>query len=527
MKNRLRFFIGVLLVLGVWFRFVNLDGKFYWYDEVFTSLRVSGYTETEAVQQVSDGQVIGIPDLQKYQHPNQEKSVIDTIKGLAVEEPQLPPLYFVLARFWVQGLGYSVVVIRSLSALISLLAFPCLYWLCRELFTAPEVVWMAMGLLAVSPFHILYAQEARPYSLYPVMVLLSCASLLRAMRRQTKLSWGIYSATVALGLYTHLFCGLVAIGHGIYVVVNQGCRWKKTVASYLLASIAALLVFAPWILILIANFTKAAGRTNWSQGELDRLSLVKNWVGNLSRVFFDFGITSDSPSIYLIPFTAAALMLLILVGYGIYFLCGHSSQRVWLFILTLIGVTALAVMLPDLIWGGIRSTKGRYLFPCYLGIQIAVAYLLTSKMISSSVQGREQQLWKIITILVVSSGVVASAISSQAQTWWSKEWFSENPQVAEIINQGKDQLVVSDLSDASLGNVVSLSYLLDPQVQFQLVVKPTVPKISEGFSDIFLYGPATVLRFDLAKQQHVKIEPVYKINKDSRHKVWLWKLTKQ
>ena len=62
----LRFLIIVLLVLGIFFRFVNLDRKFYWWDETYTSLRISGYTETELVQQVSGGHVIGIKDLQKY-----------------------------------------------------------------------------------------------------------------------------------------------------------------------------------------------------------------------------------------------------------------------------------------------------------------------------------------------------------------------------------------------------------------------------------------------------------------------------
>ncbi len=119
----IRFFIIALLLLGVFFRLVNLDQKVYWLDETFTSLRVSGYTEQELVQQVSQ-QITSIKDLQKYQHLAPEKSVIDTIKGLALEEAQLPPLYFIMSRFWVQIWGDSVAAIRSLPALINLLAFP-------------------------------------------------------------------------------------------------------------------------------------------------------------------------------------------------------------------------------------------------------------------------------------------------------------------------------------------------------------------------------------------------------------------
>src|SRR5919199_1416704 len=124
----LKFLIVVLLALGVFFRFVNLDRKVYWLDETYTSLRISGYTETEAAKQVSKGQILTIEDLQKYQNPNPEKSLGDTIKGLAVEEPQVTPLYFVMVKWWVQMFGNTVSVTRSLSAFISLLAFPCIYW---------------------------------------------------------------------------------------------------------------------------------------------------------------------------------------------------------------------------------------------------------------------------------------------------------------------------------------------------------------------------------------------------------------
>ena len=48
----LRFLVIVLIVLGVFFRFINIDRKVYWFDETFTSLRISGYTEKEAIAQL-------------------------------------------------------------------------------------------------------------------------------------------------------------------------------------------------------------------------------------------------------------------------------------------------------------------------------------------------------------------------------------------------------------------------------------------------------------------------------------------
>jgi uncharacterized membrane protein len=92
------------------------------------------------VQQDFQGKTISVEDWQrKYQQINLEKTWLDTVKGLATEEPQLSPLYFILARFWVQLFGPQVAAVRSLSAGISLLVFPRVYWLCWELFRSASV----------------------------------------------------------------------------------------------------------------------------------------------------------------------------------------------------------------------------------------------------------------------------------------------------------------------------------------------------------------------------------------------------
>ena len=521
MTSKLRVIIAVLLAIGIFFRFFNLDGKFYWYDEVFTSLRISGYTEAEAVQQVAKGQVITIEYLQKYQRPNPEKSVIDTVKGLAQEEPQLTPLYFMIARFWVQGFGHSVAVTRSLSALISLLAFPCIYWLCLELFQSSLTGWFACALLAVSPFHVLYAQEARPYSLWTVTILLANASLLRAMRLKQISSWGIYAAAVSLGLYTHFLSVLVVIGHGIYAVATEGFRWNKKVTAFALASGAGLLTFLPWIALAVANSTSASRNTSWADSKISLLSLPQNWAANICRLFFDLGLKSESPLIYLIIFAPAILSALILALYSVYYLCQHTPKHVWLFILTSMAVTALAIMLPDLILGGIRSTKSRYLIPSYLGLQLAVAYLFATQLRAWG--SRRQKLWQILAVALLSSGVLSCAISSQADTWWNKDWGYHNPKIARIINQTTAPLVISNLSEASLGNVVSLSYMLNLNSRFQLAVNPNTPKIYQEFRNVFVYSPSLTSRNQLLEiNPNYKIEPIY----PKKPRIWLWKLVK-
>jgi uncharacterized membrane protein len=527
----LRFLVIVLLVLGVFFRFVNIDRKVYWFDETFTSLRISGYTEKEAIAQLCNGQQIGIEDLQKYQHPTPEKSLTDTLKSLALEDPQHPPLYYMMTRFWVQLFGSSVAVIRTLTALFSALTLPCIYWLCLELFNSSLVASVAVALLAVSPFHVLYAQEAREYSLWSLTTLLSSVTLLRAMRLKTKLSWGIYAVTVALGLYTFLFSGLVTIAHGVYVFAIERFRLTKRVISYVLASLVGFLVFIPWLLVILSQSAQINKTTGWtSEVKISRLVLIKNWILNLSYIFVDFNyntIRGVEGSWLKLLVQSSSLFILILVGYSIYFLRQKSAKSVWLFVLTLIGMTLLPLAIPDFISGGVRSQIPRYLTPSYLGIQLAVSYLLATQIFSSFLSIGRQKLWQLVMVTLISAGVISIAIISQVETWWYKDLNLYTPQVVRIINQTPQPLVITSCEGTwPLGDEMALSHRLDPKVRLLLVKESNVPQIPNTFSDVFFYNPfynapLKVLEYKLEKEQKFKIEKnVYP------EKIQLWKLTK-
>lgn len=494
------YFFIILLVLGIFFRFVNLDRKVYWHDEVYTSLRIAGYTRNEVVQQVFDGRVIGIEDLQKYQRLNPEKGITDTIEAL-MGNAEHPPLYYLMARLWAQWLGDSVTVRRSLSAWISLLAFPSIYWLCWELFQSPRVGWIAIAFMSISPFHVLYAQEAREYSLWTVTILLSSAALVRAMRLNTKFSWGIYAATLALGFYSCLLFVLVAVEHGIYVLVIECCQWSKRLSAFILAILAGVITFSPWLLVIITNFFHLQRATAWMTVNPPLEFLVKIWGLHVSCIFVDFGFDLDHPVTYLFPW-----VLLILMGYSIYFICRQTPQRIWLFIVTMIIVTPLALILPDLMLGGQRSTVSRYLIPGFLGIQLAVSYGFAHHIFSGRLY--HIKIWQVILGILFAGGIVSCIISSQAETWWNKITSYQNPQMASIINQANRPLVISNASDINPGNVISLSYLLNPKVQFQLVVDPKIPKIADNFSDVFLYYPSKTLQQGLKQNYKVKIKPI-------------------
>ncbi|MEJ6484789.1 glycosyltransferase family 39 protein [Nostoc punctiforme UO1] len=501
----LRFLAIVVLVIGIFFRFVNLERKIYWYDESFTSLRVSGYKESELIQESTNKQIIDIEVLQKYQHLNEEKSLVDTVNSLALEDAQHPPLYYILMRFWLQWFGDSVSARRSLSVFSSLLVFPSVYWLCWELFTSVLVGWVALALIAVSPLHILYAQEAREYSLWTLTTVLSSAVLLHAMRVQTKLSWGMYASTVILGLYTFSFSAFMIFGHGIYVLAMEGRRFTKTVISFVLASFIGFVAFVPWLLVIICNFSHIQLTTDWlTHGQ--QWYLVQKWLFNLCTVFFDLDFSYSFLNVF--PY-----LIILLVGYSIYILYRYASKHIWSFILIMIASTALPLVVPDLIFEGQRSGISRFLIPCYLSIQLAVAYLLVTQISSPSISIRQKQLWHFVIVALISAGIVSDIVSSQAKVWWTKYHSYDNVAVASIVNQAAYPLLIT-----KPGNGLAFSYLLNSKVQLQLVVPSNIPIIANNYSDIFLYDSGHELQSAFEKQGQYKLVLIYP--------PWFWKLIK-
>jgi uncharacterized membrane protein len=150
----LRWVLALAIGLGIVLRFGHLDRKVYWGDEVFSSFRVAGYTLAEVTDRVFDNQPRTIADLQaQFQQPNSARSVIDTVRSLAQDDPQHPPLYYLLARWWEEiagglGLQNTVGLRRLLTALLSLLAIPAAGGLAAQLLGGSLAGWIAAAIAA-------------------------------------------------------------------------------------------------------------------------------------------------------------------------------------------------------------------------------------------------------------------------------------------------------------------------------------------------------------------------------------------
>jgi uncharacterized membrane protein len=490
--NWWRVALVILILLGVYLRLTNLEGKVYWIDEVHTSLRAAGYIEPHFIQETPLGEVLNLDFLQSYQQLDSETSLWRSVKTIASSEHS--PLYYFLTRLSMDGLGSSIIVTRGLAAVLSLFSLPAIYALSLELFASTLVAEISLALVAISPFHIIYAQEAREYSLLTVAIILASVSFLWAMRDQNRSSWLTYSGTVAFGLYVHPLVGLVSLGHGIYALFSQKWQLNQVVFRYALYALLGLVLFIPWILVFIFNEDGMAG---WVTKETPFYILLQRWLINAVgsvydlqmgyqeqlfdiQAFQDISLSSHQLGVYLLG------IVLLFIIYSFYVLYRYGTEKQWWFIITLVGATGLALAVPDLVTGGQRSTIGRYAIACHLGVQLTLAYCLGHHL-KSAIPFNSQRVWRFILTATLTLSLISSIVMHKASTWWNKYSSYYNPEVADQINQSDRAIVLSSVP--RIIRPTSLSHHLKPETKFIFFDEEISIAFPEEATDVYVFRP--------------------------------------
>ena len=170
----------------------------------------------------------------------------------------------------------------------------------------------------------------------------------------------------------------------------------------------------------------------------------------------------------------------------------------------------LILVLPDIILGGKRSAVSRYLVSCFPGIQLAVGYFLATKIQTS------QWLWRVVLVAIFTASIISCTVSAFSDTWWSKDLSYSNAEVARIVNKNalnavspNSKLVIADSGDnfTNMGDLISLSYLLDKDVQLLLLSDSPNFDLLKGYADSFIFRPSEKLRLAIEQKQG-KLEPV-------------------
>ena len=486
----------VAVAFGVLFRFYHLDRKVYSGDEVYTTLKMLGDTEDVLVARAPDFH--RARDLWLVLHPTPPQGAMNplaTVHALALEEPQHPPVYYLLGHYWLGVVGNSIAATRALSATISLLELPLAFWLGVELFGSRRAGCIALILSAVSPVCVLYAQEAREYALWTVVLLAVSIAFRRAFRLDRPRDWWLVAVLSALGLYVYPLTFLVLAAFVAYGLVTQWPN-RSLLRRCALAIAGALLAFAPWSVVMfgrVHRVTHSLG--NVMAGRLSLPEIMRTFAGSLRLNVFDTNLVHSSR---LGVITTAVAVLLLL--YAVVFVLRRYPARVTFFLLFPLLACTLPLLIANL-FGGQSVKFPRYFISCYLYLDFFLVGLLAATM---SARNRAARMWGYLIFTGLLGARIASIVaSSQAVTWWNK-MEDDSLAVAKAVNAARQPIVASD---ELLLYPLALANYLRPDVGFALrpscylCTDRSAPKLDEHmlpaddrFTDVFALGPSPQLQ---------------------------------
>ncbi len=198
--------VAVAVLAGVAARLLFLGAKSFWYDEAVT-LVIAGQPDLGSVLKMEAGVLYG------------------------------SPLFFAPFHAWL-SLGKSEAIVRLFPCLGSVAALLISVRLVSLLLPA-ALLPAAAFLIALSPFSVAYAQEARMYSWLAAIQLACSLALFHALSRDRFGGpWRAYAGALAAGALVHAGIWVWWLGHVPALFLGRAGTWRRFAA----ASLPALLV---------------------------------------------------------------------------------------------------------------------------------------------------------------------------------------------------------------------------------------------------------------------------------------------
>ena len=167
-----------------------------------------------------------------------------------------PPGYYVLLRGWLLATGYGdgqagtgghglEFMAAFFSLFFGVLLIALVYAAARRL-AGRKVALVAAALVALSPFNIWYSQEVRMYALAAAIGVIALWALADATTRGGRRAWSVYALAAAAGMFTVYYFAFLLIPAVVCAFAYTLSR-RRPIAPLLLANLAALVLYAPWL----------------------------------------------------------------------------------------------------------------------------------------------------------------------------------------------------------------------------------------------------------------------------------------
>lgn len=293
-------------------------------------------------------------------------NIYEAGKNILSRDMTLPPLYFTFMHFWL-AIGNSELTVRFPSVVLGVLSVLIIYEIGLILYSEKEALISAF-LLSISQTAIYFSQEARYYSLFIALSLLSVYFFLRMEERPTGFNKTLFLVFIALDFYSHYFTVLLLFVFVFFKIwkYKKDKTGMNEMRSFLILAGVFLLLIAPAVPVFLSE---AAGRAGTSYIRFASQTYLSS---DFIKSIFTYLIVNEFyAGESVLPYVLLGLFL-----YGIFSSLKHYEKSavflvMWLFIpiasaLVLTGIISnlhiryLVFVLPALL---LISSRGIAAFP--------------------------------------------------------------------------------------------------------------------------------------------------------------------
>ena len=191
-----------------------------------------------------------------------------------------PPFHYVFMFGWIRVFGDSELAIRLPALIFGILSIPLAYVIAARYFDKQTGLLVAL-MMSLSPVHIWYSQEARPYSMLIFAFLISMLAVEKLRESKSKSVWfSVYICAAIACLFTHYYLVFPFVLLTVLLFATRHPESRRLL-------IANALVCTAFTLYLAIKFAMGGFRTSVSYGRAFTLDegyqLFFNWfiLGNV------------------------------------------------------------------------------------------------------------------------------------------------------------------------------------------------------------------------------------------------------
>jgi uncharacterized membrane protein len=315
----------------------------------------------------------------------------------ALKQDGAPPLFYLALHLWMGAFGTGNVAARSLSG-ACMIGAVIATWFAARRFGGTRVAWIAAVLMAINPYAIRYATEARMYALEILLVSCGIVAFQRAIESSSIGRLAVFGVLVALFIYTQYWAFYLLVTLGVLLVwMAWRGEHQRAARRLLVATALGIATFLPWLPTFL--YQRVHTGTPWGTPVLPGIPLgytLRDFAGGAS------GTTADRQEGWLLFFVLFALMLL-----GV-FAKSVDDRRIEIDVRTqpeargmafMLGVgLAVALSLNYVAGGAFQSRYSAIVFPFFVLLVARGASLLWDRRIFAGVM-------IAIVVLGVAGGV--------------------------------------------------------------------------------------------------------------------------